>query len=149
MLNKCKKFKLVLRGSLTILALMLLQACSDGVDVQYKDSQTQRWYSLAQVAEGKDIFIENCAVCHGRAAQATKNWRVPNEHGKYPTPPLNGTAHAWHHPLNMLIDTIENGTKGGMPAWKNKLNEEQITATIAWIESHWPEPIYQAWKKRH
>jgi len=149
MFNIFSRNSLLLRCSLIIVALLVLQSCSDTVDVDHRDPDTQRWYTLAQVAQGKEIFVNNCAICHGNKAQASKNWRVVNENGSYPPPPLNGTAHTWHHPLNMLKETIANGTKGGMPAWKNQLNEKQIEATIAWIESHWPDKIYQAWQNRH
>lgn len=134
----------------TLLALILvLQACTDSVNLNNKDSETLRWYSNAQVTQGGKIFLKNCASCHGRAAQATPNWRVADSNGIYPPPPLNGTAHAWHHPFAMLKETIAMGTTRGMPAWKEVLTEPEIEATIAWIESHWPEPVYQAWMRRN
>ncbi|NQZ30135.1 MAG: cytochrome c [Oceanospirillaceae bacterium] len=149
MLRKNTLFISLTKVSLLVASMLILQACSNGIDVKHRDPDTNRWYTLAQVEQGGKIFLENCTSCHGVKAQATKKWRVAKEDGSYPAPPLNGTAHTWHHPLNMLKDTIKNGTKRGMPAWKNKLNEQQIEATIAWIESHWPEKVYQAWRKRH
>ena len=71
--------------------------------------------------------------------------------GKYPPPPLNGTGHAWHHPLNMLFYTVKNGSPGGqgnMPAWKDKLTDGEIVAAIAWFQSRWNDEIYQAWAQR-
>lgn len=35
--------------------------------------------------------------------------------------------------------------KGNMPAWKDKLSEEKIDAVIAWFQSHWSQPVYDAW----
>ena len=32
-----------------------------------------------------------------------------------------------------------------MPAWKDKLSDEDIDAVIAWMQSVWPEEIYRAW----
>lgn len=148
-MNKIYNKKTAFQGSFIVLVILILQACSNDTNVNHRDSVTQRWYTTAQVEQGEELFIDNCASCHGRKAQATKSWRVADKNGSYPAPPLNGTAHAWHHPLNMLKNTIENGTNGGMPAWKGKLNKVQIEATIAWMESHWPDPIYEAWRKRH
>ncbi len=147
-LNKFIPLKPIKLSALLAL-IFTLQACTDSVDLQYEDRETQRWYNSLQVAQGKQIFLENCASCHGRAAQSTPNWRVVDSKGVYPPPPLNGTAHAWHHPFTMLKDTIANGTQRGMPAWKDSLKESEIEATIAWIESHWPDPIYQAWLRRN
>ena len=132
-----------------IFSVLLLQACADGIDVKYRDTETNRWYSSTQVAQGKKIFSENCASCHGGAAQGGNNWRVANKAGVYPPPPLNGTGHTWHHPLKMLKESISNGTDRGMPAWKARLTEPQIEATLAWMASHWPDKIYEAWHGRH
>ena len=150
MLKSHRKSMFSLQDLLIISAIFLLQACSQDVDVKHRDNETNRWYTQAQVEIGKAVFIENCALCHGKQAQADDNWRVANEDGSYPAPPLNGSAHAWHHPFLMLKDTIEHGVnQGAMPAWKDKLNNQQIEATIAWFVSHWPEKIYEAWRKRH
>ncbi|WP_425468304.1 c-type cytochrome [Pistricoccus aurantiacus] len=32
-----------------------------------------RWYNQAQVDRGKEVFLENCAECHGRSAQGNFN----------------------------------------------------------------------------
>jgi mono/diheme cytochrome c family protein len=58
-----------------------------------------RWYTGNQVKRGAAVFAQNCAECHGANADATPNWRETTPDGKYPPPPLNGTAHAWHHSL--------------------------------------------------
>ena len=46
----------------------------------------------------------------------------------YPPPPLNDTAHAWHHPKWQLIEIITNGGAkydGKMPPFKNILTNEE------------------------
>lgn len=110
-----------------------------------------RWYTQAQVDQGQEIYTTNCAVCHGSAAQGTKEWNKPLPDGKYPPPPLNGTAHAWHHPLKGLKTSIrEGGVKlgGSMPAFKDKLSEDQQEAVIAFFQNKWPSQIYNAWLER-
>jgi hypothetical protein len=32
-----------------------------------------------------------------------------------------------------------------MPSWQGKLSDDDIGAVIAWIQSRWPEEIYQSW----
>jgi len=80
-----------------------------------------RGYDTALLEQGKAVFQTNCAVCHGDNAQGTvSNWQQRDENGKLPPPPLNGTAHTWHHPIGGLAHTIKKGTLsigGSMPAW--------------------------------
>jgi mono/diheme cytochrome c family protein len=62
-------------------------------------------------------------------------------------PPLNGTGHAWHHPLKWLFRTISEGGTGGMPGWREELSPGEILAVIAWFQSHWSDEIYDAWSR--
>ncbi len=108
----------------------------------------KRWYAFQHVTQGAKVFQENCASCHGKTGGGAPNWKQMGKDGKYPPPPLNGTGHAWHHPLNMLFYTVKNGSPGGqgnMPAWKDKLTDDEIVAAIAWFQSRWKDEIYQAW----
>lgn len=98
------------------------------------------------IARGRTLFAQNCAQCHGEGAVGAPEWtrRLPD--GSFPPPPLNGTAHAWHHPLAQLHSVIRNGSpSGNMPAWKDRLTDEDITAVIAYFHSLWPQEAYQAW----
>jgi mono/diheme cytochrome c family protein len=111
---------------------------------------TERWYSQAQVDKGKIVFNSNCVSCHGAEAAGTLEWRKPMDDGKYPAPPLNGTAHAWHHPLTALRRQINQGGAkygGWMPALDEILTGEQVDEAIAYIQSLWPDKIYAAWLK--
>lgn len=101
-----------------------------------------------QVQLGAQVFQDNCARCHGQDAQGAPNWRQPDADGFYPPPPLNGTGHAWHHPRAVLRDVIASGSppgQGKMPAWRDKLSDEQIEAVITWFQSKWPEDVYAMW----
>ncbi len=100
------------------------------------------------LAQGERVFQANCASCHGTQAQGAPNWERPGVDGKYPPPPLDGSAHAWHHPRNALRQVIKEGTVrigGNMPAWGDKLSDAEIDAVIAWFQSRWPDEIYAAW----
>lgn len=109
---------------------------------------TGRWYFPEQAERGKAVFAANCAVCHGNNAEATPYWKTPNDRGNYPPPPLNGSAHAWHHPLSILGRTIYFGgapVGGQMPAFKDKLTESDIIDVIAHFQSYWSNDIYDRW----
>jgi thiol:disulfide interchange protein DsbC len=110
-----------------------------------------RWFSEAQVEQGAVKFKQNCAVCHGQNAESTASWKQTDENGKYPPPPLNGTAHAWHHDLKLLRNTIrEGGAKLGgiMPAFGQRLSATEIDQVIAYFQSKWPNDTYRKWAER-
>jgi mono/diheme cytochrome c family protein len=109
-----------------------------------------RWYSAQQVEQGRRLYDRVCASCHGASAVGDPDWRQRDDEGMFPPPPLNGTAHAWHHPLPELRQTILQGSPAGvgrMPAWKDQIDDDQATAIIAYFSSLWPERVYQAWVK--
>jgi mono/diheme cytochrome c family protein len=111
-------------------------------------AQTRRKQDFAQVMQGARLFQQYCVSCHGVRAVGVPRWTRPGPDGRYPPPPLNGSAHSWHHPTVALKDFINNGTAtsgGNMPAWKDKLSEEQVEAIIAWFQSLWPDEIYARW----
>ena len=115
-------------------------------------ADTERWYTQSQVSHGAGVFAKNCAECHGANAEATPNWRQTNPDGKYPPPPLNGTAHAWHHPLDMLRATVRKGgapVGGVMPPFGDILTAGDIDAAIAFFQDKWSDKIYAAWLERN
>lgn len=110
-----------------------------------------RWYSAEQVAAGAVVYRENCAGCHREDATGTPDWRRRDATGALPPPPLNGTAHAWHHPLSVLRMVVKRGgapVGGTMPAFGDRLGDAQIDAVLAWVQSHWSEEIYAHWLER-
>lgn len=112
---------------------------------------SERWYSEEQVARGEKLFRQNCAICHGQNAEATPNWKQTDANGNYPPPPLNGTAHAWHHDLDLLRRTIREGGKalgGVMPGFADRLDAGEIDSIIAFFQSKWTDDIYRRWAGR-
>lgn len=101
-----------------------------------------------RIKRGEEISQKNCASCHGPNGEATPGWRTPGPDGRYPPPPLDGSAHAWHHSTETLKKMIEEGSvDGAMPAWKDKLTDQQIGDVIVWIKSLWPDEVYDIWYK--
>ena len=86
---------------------------------------------------GENIYNKNCLSCHGPKGQGlAKDWKVKDENGNYPAPPLNGTAHTWHHSPEQLLYTINKGgveMGGQMPAFEKRLTEEEKKALIEYI----------------
>jgi mono/diheme cytochrome c family protein len=104
------------------------------------------------VNAGGLLFRKNCAVCHGWNAEGiTADWQSRDAEGKYPPPPLNGSAHTWHHSNSVLTRIINDGTAslgGSMPAWSDKLSAQEIASILHWITSLWPDEIYETWVTR-
>lgn len=112
----------------------------------------ERWYSDQQVSRGAEYYANQCAACHKPNAEGTKEWRKTDSNGKYPPPPLNGTAHTWHHSMKVLSDTIRDGgvkLGGVMPAFKDKLDIQQRLDVIAFFQSKWEDKVYTAWESRN
>ncbi len=120
--------------------------------LQIEDTVEGRWYTEQQVAQGAPLYQGHCSACHGVEAASTPAWRTPGADGHYPPPPLNGSAHAWHHPMSQLRRTVREGgiaLGGVMPPFKSVLDAQQIDATLAWIQSLWSDATYQQWEARN
>jgi len=135
-----------------LLSLTLLISCDDKVKEQVASSMKKpiikREVNFLAFSRGLKLYQKNCASCHGKNAEGTPDWRKTEDDGMFPPPPLNGTGHTWHHPTKVLVNLIKNGTAkigGKMPAWKDKLSDQEINDILAWIKAQWPDEIYAAW----
>ena len=134
---------------LLILFSTFLQSCDRTDPAAQSGESGERWYSIADVTAGSDVFQENCALCHGEQAQGlVSDWRQKLDDGSFPPPPLDGSAHAWHHPLSVLLQVINQGGAefgGKMPPFANVLSQEEKLAAIAYFQSYWSDEIYAQW----
>lgn len=136
--------------TITLMIIIILSGLLSSCSQQNSEEPiASRWYTNTQLQLGKQVFTKNCAVCHGKAAESIPNWKQTLADGTYPPPPLNGSAHAWHHSLSVLLRTINEGGKklgGDMPGFKDKLTEEEKIAVIAFFQSFWDKRIYEIWE---
>ena len=68
--------------------------------------------------DGAMIYHENCARCHGDKGEGAKKG----------IPLISG--HALHHSFDEYIEQVNDGTEKKMPAFKDKLSPEEITAVV-------------------
>lgn len=154
--------KQILGFSSILLIASLLVACGADEDVKKVEMTNAaptgnkvegRWYTNAQLIRGKKVFKENCAVCHGANGEGlVADWKKPGADGKFPAPPLNGSAHTWHHSKDLLMRTVNQGgiaLGGTMPPFKDKLTDNEKGAVLAHVMNLWQEEIYKAWAKRN
>ncbi|MBV6273765.1 c-type cytochrome [Alcaligenaceae bacterium CGII-47] len=109
------------------------------------------------VVQGKAIYANNCAACHGESLQGQPNWRERMPNGKLPAPPHDKTGHTWHHPDGMLVDMVKNGLVPGktappgyvsdMPPYRDILSDKEIIAVLTYIKSSWPPKVLEAQKE--
>lgn len=93
------------------------------------------------IAKGRNFYDKLCMGCHGKKGRG----QDPKTVGKTPpnniaAPPLNDTAHAWHHTDKNLVNVILNGSsREGSPmiAWKSQLSREDAESIVAYIKSLW------------
>jgi mono/diheme cytochrome c family protein len=148
-----------MRNFLLCGVVALLLGCGDSApfsalsgqpQIDHKTGLVKRNFDQAQIKRGASVYAAICVGCHGPNGEATPDWRKPGADGKYPPPPLDSTAHAWHHSTEVLKKTILKGTPpdiGSMPAWEGKLTEQQVDDVIVWIKSLWSDEIYDIWYK--
>jgi mono/diheme cytochrome c family protein len=132
---------------MTLVFFHTVSACSGSAPDQ--ETVPGRWYTAAQLDSGETLYQSFCAACHAADGSATVEWRTPDADGNYPPPPLNGTAHTWHHPLEVIDYTIANGGiafGGVMPGFADALSSDDRMAIIAWLQSLWPDDIYERWQ---
>ena len=101
------------------------------------------------VSLGKNIYLENCALCHGKNLEGQANWRQRDAEGYLPAPPHNKDGHTWHHPDEYLFSMTKYGIermigekyRNKMPAYETILSDEEIIAALSYIKSTWPPQI--------
>ncbi len=110
-----------------------------GIPEEYIDAESGIETSDATVASGGRLYVTHCAECHGTdglgddvAAQSLS-----------PSPAL--LRHMIEHPVSVdqyLLWTISEGGvdfETDMPAFKNKLDREQIWKIIAYMRAGFPD----------
>lgn len=75
------------------------------------------------LAEGKKLFAERCAVCHGPEAKGGIGPDLTKKDLKYGKTDQD------------LQETIDKGRPGGMPAFSGQLSHEQIEGLVKFIQS--------------
>lgn len=132
-----------------IAGIFLFWGCSEKTTTQKEPVIEGRWFTQKQFELGKQVFTTHCASCHGNRAQGiVEGWRQRNPDGSFPAPPLDGSAHAWHHPLSVLVQQINEGgvqLGGTMPAFKDTLTDEEALGAVAYFQSFWDDRTYDRW----
>ena len=99
---------------------------------------------------GQKVYAAQCAACHGQRLEGQPNWRERGADGRLPAPPHEASGHTWHHPDEVLFRITKYGVakaanlknyESAMPAYEDRLSDEEIIAVLSWIKSKWPPEI--------
>ncbi|WP_294229087.1 c-type cytochrome [uncultured Shimia sp.] len=103
----------------------------------------------ARVAQGKALYVENCASCHGANLEGEPNWKQRTSDGLMPAPPHDQSGHTWHHPDAMLFAITKQGSaavvgqgyESNMPGFEDSLSDQDILNVLGYIKSTWPDRV--------
>jgi cytochrome c oxidase cbb3-type subunit III len=80
----------------------------------------------ADIAAGKAVFAQNCAVCHGDAGKGNRALGAPD---------LTDAIWLYGSDKVAIVDSIWNGRAGVMPAWAGRLDEPTIKALAVYVHT--------------
>lgn len=82
--------------------------------------------SLDQMGAGRQIWFDHCAACHGDNALGDPSIGAPN---------LADAIWLYGGDRDTVIETITNARFGVMPAWGQRLSEEDVRAVSIYVHS--------------
>ena len=130
-----------------LLCVLLLSACSD--KPQDAVDKNTRHYDEKTRAMGNRIFHDHCAECHGYNGEGKPGWQQAGADGKLLPPPLDDNGRTWRLSSSRMKQFIRQGSpdgRGNMPAWQDKLSDQEIDAVAIWITSLWSDATYLQWR---
>lgn len=77
---------------------------------------------------GQRLFLQNCSVCHGSQAHGAKGY-----------PNLTDNDWIYGGTPEKILQTLEHGRVGGMPAWKTQIGEDGVRAAAEYVLSLSPQ----------
>ncbi len=84
-------------------------------------------FQAAEQPDGAALYKQKCSMCHGADGKGFATIKTPDF-----------TDPKWQASITdkEIVEVIKNGKKGTpMPAYADKLKEEEITAVVAYIRS--------------
>lgn len=94
--------------------------------VEYVISLSSPEFDAPMAEIGAAHFMDNCASCHGDTAQGDRELGAPN---------LADAIWLYGGDRAALTETIENARFGVMPAWGQRLSEEDVRAVSAYVHA--------------
>ncbi len=81
-------------------------------------------HDAALAKAGEQLFLDNCAACHGDAGEGMRDLGAPA---------LNDAIWLYGGDEAALTETVENARFGVMPNWNTRLSEAEIRAVSVYV----------------
>jgi len=94
--------------------------------VEYVLQVSGQEHDAAKAAEGLVVFADNCASCHGEAAEGNRDMGAPT---------LTDAIWLYGGSREAISYTVVNARNGVMPAWAPRLSEDEIRSVAAYVHS--------------
>lgn len=82
--------------------------------------------NVAMIEAGRELFVGNCAACHGENAQGNAEMGAPN---------LTDRTWIYGGKLEELVASIHGGRQGHMPTWDARLSSSDIKILSLYVHS--------------
>jgi cytochrome c oxidase cbb3-type subunit 3 len=82
--------------------------------------------NIGRIEAGKEVFIANCAVCHGENARGNRDLGAPN---------LTDPYWIYGGDLQTIVNSVHGGRQGHMPTWDERLTEGNIKILALYVHS--------------
>jgi cytochrome c oxidase cbb3-type subunit III len=82
--------------------------------------------TIARIEAGRQVFLTNCAACHGEDAKGNQDLGAPN---------LSDRFWIYGGDFEKIITTIHGGRQGHMPTWDERLSPAEIKILALYVYS--------------
>ena len=99
---------------------------NDEIDqvVQYVRLISNQQHDAGLAAGGEEVFLNNCAACHGDNAMGNRDLGAPN---------LTDAIWLYGGSVDTLEETVRYARFGVMPPWGERLTEAEVKAVTAYV----------------
>lgn len=82
--------------------------------------------NIESIESGREIFLTNCAACHGEDARGNQDLGAPN---------LTDPYWIYGGDLPTIVTTVHGGRQGHMPTWDERLTNTEIKILALYVHS--------------
>lgn len=81
-------------------------------------------HDAALSVEGEELFLDNCAACHGDGGEGNRDLGAPR---------LNDAIWLYGGSVDAITHSVTYSRFGVMPAWGTRLNQAEVNAVAAYV----------------
>lgn len=82
--------------------------------------------TIGRIEAGREVFLANCAACHGEDARGQQELGAPN---------LTDAYWIYGGDLESIVTTVHGGRRGHMPTWDERLTAAEIRILALYVHA--------------